>query len=301
MRKYQSMGYNQPMPDAFKIRELKINNQEVPIPASEDSLINLSSTWEPSKPTLIDAILELNTNQIRAESMLDESDILQVILNSYCLGTRLQHTSSPVKVVNDGLAISFNIPPYEWSDTTVLTFTISVKPNLKIPRKIGSPMVPYSKLVQRFVRLQLTGEETQGNVIFRDFSKDYSTSKALWKVFIDPTISIEDWTTVEHSRILKVEVNRLEEENFNSPELQCLLLSDIVMTALGDVINDEEKLLLLRNDDVLGGSWLRFLRNAYGNVFDKDSLAIKDKWIQNQSSIRARVQHVMKENIGSTM
>jgi hypothetical protein len=298
MRKYQSMGYNQPSAETFEIQELWVNSQLIQVPDSEDSQINLSSNWEPFKQTQIKGTFRIDVAQIQTQSMLDNSDTLFASLSSYCLGTRLQHSSSPVKIENETVLISLNIPPYEWNDATVLKLTIAVKPNLKVNRKIGSPMVPYSKLLQKVVRFQLGGQETQGNVIFRDFSNDHDASKAYWRVLIDPSISIEDWATVEHSRILKVEVNKLEEQNLNSAEFQCLLLVDIVMTALSDVINDEEKLELLRNDDIFGGSWLRFLRNAYGNIFDKDSLAIKDKWIQNQASIRARVQHVMRDNLG---
>ena len=189
------------------------------------------------------------------------------------------------------------IPDGEWNDSAVLSFSLSVNLNTKATRKIGSPVVNQSILLKKDIRFQLAGQETQGNVIIRDFSNDKKVSKALWKIQIDPTVGIDDWATVEHSRMLRVEINKNSESSMRDKNFQAMLLADIVMIALGASINDDEKLDLIRNENIDGGSWLRFLRSAFSNVFEADELSVREKWNQNQSSIRARVQHVMMENV----
>jgi hypothetical protein len=100
--------------------------------------------------------------------------------------------------------------------------------------------------------------------------------------------------------MLRVEINKNSESSMSDKNFQAMLLADIVMIALGASINDDEKLDLIRNENIAGGSWLRFLRSALNSVFETDELSIRDKWNQNQSSIRARVQHVMMENVEGT-
>lgn len=297
MSRYQSLGYNQPSESSLTVSEIDLNGTVYDINDSSESEINLSNWWTPSKQTSITGLVRVNIADIYRDCNLDRDDVLELCVDTYCLGTRLRHKSKVYEVKNNEVLYFLAIPDGEWNDSAVLTFSLSVNLNAKAIRKIGSPVVTKSILLKKDIRFQLAGQKTQGNVIVRDFSNDKKVSKALWKIQIDPTVGIDDWATVEHSRMLRVEINKNSESSMRDKNFQALLLVDIVMIALGASINDDEKLDLIRNENIAGGSWLRFLRSAFNNVFETDELSIRDKWNQNQSSIRARVQHVMMENV----
>ena len=297
MSRYQSLGYNQPSESTLTVSEIELNGNVYDVNDSSESGINLSNWWTPSKQTSITGLVRVNIADIYRECNLDREDVLELCVHTYCLGTRLQHQSKVYEVNNYEVPYLLVVPDGEWNDSAVLSFSLSVNLNAKAIRKIGSPVVNKSILLKKNIRLQLAGQETQGNVIIRDFGNDKKVSKALWKIQIDSTVGIHDWATVEHSRMLRVEINKNSERSMGDKYFQAMLLSDIVMIALGVSINDDEKLDLIRNENIAGGSWLRFLRSAFNNVFETDELRVRDKWNQNQSSIRARVQHVMMENV----
>lgn len=297
MIRYQSLGYNQPNESTLTVSEIELNGNVYDVNDSSESGINLSNWWTPSKQTSIRGLVRVNITDIYRECNLDRKDVLELCVHTYCLGTRLQHQSKVYEVNNYEIPYLLVVPNGEWNDSAVLSFSLSVNLNAKAIRKIGSPVVNKSILLKKDIRLQLAGQETQGNVIIRDFGNDKKVSKALWKIQIDSTVGIHDWATVEHSRMLRVEINKNSESSMGDKYFQAMLLSDIVMIALGVSINDDEKLDLIRNENIAGGSWLRFLRSAFNNVFETDELRVRDKWNQNQSSIRARIQHVMMENV----
>jgi hypothetical protein len=297
MSRYQSLGYNQPSESVLTVSEIELNGTVYDINESSESGINLSNWWTPSKETSITGLVRVNIADIYRDCNLDREDVLELCVNTYCLGTRLRHKSKVYEVKNTEVPYLLVIPDGEWNDSAVLSFSLSVNLNPKALRKIGSPVLNKSILLKKDIRFQLAGQETQGNVIIRDFSNDKKVSKALWKIQIDPTVGIDDWVTVEHSRMLRVEINKKSESSMRDKNFQAMLLADIVMIALGSSINDDDKLDLIRNENIVGGSWLRFLRSAFSNVFETDELSVRDKWNQNQSSIRARVQHVMMENV----
>jgi hypothetical protein len=297
MSRYQSLGYNQPSESALIVSEIELNGKVYEVNDFSESGINLSNWWIPSKQTSIKGLVGVNIAEIYRECNLDREDVLELCVNTYCLGTRLRHKSKVYEVNNYEVPYLLVVPDGEWNDSAVLSFSLSVNLNAKAIRKIGSPVVNKSILLKKDIRLQLSGQETQGNVIIRDFGNDKKVSKALWRIQIDSTVGLDDWTTVEHSRMLRVEINKNSESSMSDKNFQAMLLADIVMIALGASINDDEKLDLIRNENIAGGSWLRFLRSALNSVFETDELSIRDKWNQNQSSIRARVQHVMMENV----
>lgn len=297
MSRYQSLGYNQPSESVLNVSEIELNGTVYDINDSSESGINLSNWWTPSKQTSITGLVRVNIADIYRECNLDKEDVLELCVNTYCLGTSLRHKSKVYEVKNNEVPYLLVVPEGEWNDSAVLSFSLSVNLNTKAIRKIGSPVVNKSILLKKDIRFQLAGQETQGNVIIRDFGNDKKVSKALWKIQIDPTVGIDDWATVEHSRMLRVEINKNSESSMRDKNFQAMLLADIVMISLGASINDDEKLDLIRNENIAGGSWLRFLRSAFNNVFETNELSVRDKWNQNQSSIRARVQHVMMENV----
>jgi hypothetical protein len=69
------------------------------------------------------------------------------------------------------------------------------------------------------------------------------------------------------------------------------------MLALDNSINDDEKLNYLQNDSMAEGSWAKFVKSMFQNVFMTGQIGIKQKWIEEQARIRARVQHLMSSNL----
>jgi hypothetical protein len=58
---------------------------------------------------------------------------------------------------------------------------------------------------------------------------------------------MDSWLTAQHSNILRIEVNELHKEFIQQPHFQIPLMTDMVMLALDNAINDEEKLNYLQN------------------------------------------------------
>jgi len=298
MGNFFSLGFNLASPESVSLKELSVNNRLFQLQEELDSWINISSWWQPIERTIISLKVEVDQEKIYKDCLLLRGDQVYLTMHSYCPGTRLQHKSDPKKISEPEIVLQLDIPRSHWCDFSVLKVTVSASIGSDLLRVVGSPHVSHSKLLEKSVELQLSGQQTQGNVISTDFSNDRKISKALWKIVIDPSVDTQDWETVEHSRMLRVEINSKEESNFQDVGLQVLLLTDIIMASLDAVMQDEEKLQLVKTESVIGGSWLRFLRNAYGNLFSLGEPGVKEKWNQNQDSIRSRVQHLMMENIG---
>jgi hypothetical protein len=71
------------------------------------------------------------------------------------------------------------------------------------------------------------------------------------------------------------------------------MMTDLVMLALDNAINDDEKFDFLQNDALADGSWARFVKSMYQGVFTVGQIGVKQKWIEEQDRIRSRVQHLM--------
>ena len=74
-------------------------------------------------------------------------------------------------------------------------------------------------------------------------------------------------------------------------------MTDVVMLALDNAINDDEKLNYLQNDSMAEGTWAKFVKSMFKSVFVTGQIGVKQKWIEEQALIRARVQHLMSGNL----
>ena len=209
----------------------------------------------------------------------------------------MQHHCKPVLIDSEEIDISLNIPANELSDDLTLHAIITTRFDEKGTRKVGAPHVSNSRLLTKTWKIYLSGSRTQGNVVFLDFSKDSNRSKSLWQIRINENIDMDSWLTAQHSNILRIEVNELHKEFIQQPHFQIPLMTDMVMLALDNAINDEEKLSYLQSDSLPEGSWAKFVKSMFQSVFMSGQIGIKQKWIEEQAHIRARVQHLMSGNL----
>ena len=247
--------------------------------------------------TDISTKFQIRFGEIFSDCALAKDDELFLTLYSYCPGTKLQHHGKPVLINSEEVEISLNIPANELSDDLTLHAVITTRFHEKIARKVGAPYVSNSRLLTKTWKIYLSGSRTQGNVVFLDFSKDPSKSKALWQIRINENIDMDSWLTAQHSNILRIEVNELHKEFIQQPHFQIPLMTDMVMLALDNAINDDEKLNYLQSDSMPEGSWAKFVKTMFQSVFMTGQIGIKQKWIEEQAHIRARVQHLMSGNL----
>jgi hypothetical protein len=162
---------------------------------------------------------------------------------------------------------------------------------------VGSPYISNSRLLNKTWKFLLAGSRTQANVVLLDFSEDSRRAKALWEIKISDNLDFDAWLSSQHSNVLRIEVNKLYEDYIQQPQFQIPMMTDLVMRALDDAINDEEKLTFLQNDFVTEGSWPKFVKSMYLNVFTSNNIAVKQKWRDEQDRLRAAVQHLMSSNL----
>ncbi len=291
-RQLFSLGYNLAEESSITINQFSINGRSCEIGQVPGEPLNVTEWWLPTSQTTISLQIELDVLKIYEDCALSSSDELFITLHSYSSGTKMQHCGTPTKVGGSSLEIELEIPANEWAEEATLQLTLTVRFAKGISRGVGAPAIPNSRLMERDWKIQLSGSRTQGNVVIRDFSKDPRITNAIWNIKIDRRVEMDAWPTVQHSNVLRVEINKNFEEFVNQTQVQTLLLTDIIMLALGDVIDDDEKLEFIRSDSLANGSWVRFLKTVYGIVFSVGEIMVRDKWHNEQQEIRARVQHL---------
>ena len=294
---FYSLGYNLADVNDLKMMNMSINNHDYPSEDFDNEYFNLTSWWTNSMTTDISAKFQIRFGEIVSDCALAKDDELFLTLYSYCPGTKLQHHGKPVLINSEEIDVSLNIPANELSDDLTLHAIITTRFDEKGSRKIGAPHVSNSRLLTKNWKIYLSGSRTQGNVVFLDFSKDPNKSKALWQIRINENIDMDSWLTAQHSNILRIEVNELHKEFIQQPHFQIPLMTDMVMLALDNAINDDEKLNYLQNDSMPEGSWAKFVKSMFQSVFMTGQIGIKQKWIEEQANIRARVQHLMSGNL----
>lgn len=247
--------------------------------------------------TYISAKFQIQISEMMTTCALDKDDEIFLTLFSYCPGTKLQHYGRPVLIVNSEVEVELSIPENELSDELNLYAVVTTRFNESKDRKVGAPHKSNSRLLTRSWKIYLSGSRTQGNVVFLDFSVDTAASKALWRIHINENIDMDSWLTVQHSHILRIEVNENHKEFIQQPYFQIPLMTDMVMLALDSAIRDDEKLEYLQNDSMPDGSWAKFVKGMFQSVFLTGQLGVKQKWSEDQSLIRTRVQHLMAGNL----
>jgi hypothetical protein len=294
---FYSLGYNLADLNDLKMMNISINGHDYPSEDLDNEYFNLTSWWTNSMTTDISAKFRIRFEEIVSDCALTKDDALFLTLYSYCPGTKLQHHGKSILIDSEEIDISLNIPANELSDDLTLHAIITTRFDEKGTRKVGAPHVSNSRLLTKTWKIYLSGSRTQGNVVFLDFSKDPNRSKSLWQIRINENIDMDSWLTAQHSNILRIEVNELHKEFIQQPHFQIPLMTDMVMLALDNAINDEEKLSYLQSDAMPEGSWAKFVKSMFQNVFMSGQIGIKQKWIEDQANIRARVQHLMSGNL----
>ena len=291
-RQLYSLGYNLASESSLSVKLFSINGRSFDMDVPTWEQYNVTEWWLPTSQTTISLQIQLEIPEIYEDCELNPSDELFLVLHSYSTGTKMQHWGSPAKVGGSLLEVELEIPANEWAEEAVLQLTLTVRFADSNARRMGSPALPNSRLLERDWKIQLSGSRTQGNVVIRDFSKDPRIANAIWNVKIDRRVEMDAWPTVQHSNVLRIEINKNFEEFVNQPQVQTLLLTDIIMLALGDAIDDDEKLEFIRSDSAANGSWVRFIKTVYGIVFSVGEIMVREKWHTEQQEIRARVQHL---------
>jgi hypothetical protein len=280
-------------PSDLQLTSVKINNHEYSPEDLDSESFNLTAWWTPSMQTDVVMRFKIRKQEIVTDCSLHPDDALFLSLYSYCSGTKLQHQGKPVAITEEEQEIELSIPANELAEEFTINANITSKFNEAKERKVGAPQISNSRLLTKSWKFFLSGSRTQANVVFLDFSSDASRSKALWQIKIAGNLDLDSWLNAQHSNILRIEVNRLHEDFIQQPHFQIPMMTDLVILALDEAINDDEKFDFLQNDALAEGSWARFVKSMYQGVFSVGQIGVKQKWIEDQDRIRARVQHLM--------
>jgi hypothetical protein len=299
MNSFLSLGYNQAEDSRISLENLKVNGIDLPLLFNDSTEYNLSDWWTPSTETTLEASLAIDINGIYSDCLLLPTDILQITVHSYCVGTRIQHFKTMLLPRVQYQDLTLTIPSGEWSKSTEISIIISavIGQNELGDRAIGAPVINKSRLTAKKFRLRLSGSQTQGNVLVKDFEKSSSFANSIWRIFINDQLSIDEWMKVEHSQILRIEINEAFQDVINSKHFQVLMMTDVVLASLDTVFKNEEKLEHLRNYDFDSGSWVRYLKNCYSSVFENGELSVTQKWRENQLELRSRIQNIVSKNM----
>lgn len=292
-----SLGYNLADPTDLQMTAAKINSHEYSPEDLDSESFNLTSWWTPSMQTDITLKFKIRRDEIFTDCALSNSDSLFVTLYSYCPGTKLQHQAKPVLVLEDEIEVELSIPSNELAEELTLNAIITANFDSQSTRKTGSPQISNSRLLTKSWKFFLSGSRTQANVVFLDFSKEPSRAKSLWQIRIADNLDFDSWLNSQHSNVLRIEVNEIHEDFIQQPHFQVPMMTDLVMLALDNAINDDEKFDFLQNDALADGSWARFVKSMYQSVFTVGQIGVKQKWIEEQDRIRTRVQHLMSSNL----
>jgi len=296
-KNFYSLGYNLADSSDLRMTSIKFNSHDYPSDDFDSETFNLTSWWTPSMQTEIQARFSIRRSEISTDCSLRKEDELFLTLYSYCPGTKLQHIGKPLLIDSDEVEIQLTIPADELAEDFSLYAVITTRFNENKERKVGAPQKSNSRLLTKNWKTYLSGSQTQANVVFLDFSKDKSRSKALWQIVINENLDFDSWLTAQHSNILRIEVNKIHEDFIKQPHFQVPLMTDLVMLALDNAIKDDDKRNFLQNDLMAEGSWANFVRSQFKQLFPVGQIGLKQKWYDEQDRIRTRVQHLMSGNL----
>ena len=297
-KNFYSLGYNTASELDLKMVSLNINDREYHAVDFDSDELNLSSWWTPSMPTNIRCKFAIKLSEIREDCCLSKNDELFLTLYSYCSSNKLQHHGKPVPVNNEiDVEANLIIPQSEIAGDLNLIALLTTRFDDTSTRKIGAPVISNSRLLIKTWKIYLSGSRTQANVVCLDFSSDPSRAKAMWQIKINDNIDMDSWMTTQHSSVLRIEVNKIYEDYIQQPQFQVPMMTDLVMLALNNAISDDDRLTYLQNDDIAEGSWAKFVKSMFQNIFSPGQISIKQKWKEEQDQIRTRVQHLMSSNL----
>lgn len=298
LKTFYSLGYNLANELDVQIKLLRINQREYHSNDLISEFFNISSWWTPSMPTNIECRLLVKSTEIRSDCCLSKNDELFLTLYSYCPGTKLQHHGKPILITGtEDIEVSLEIPSNEIAEYLNFYAVITARFDESHSRKVGAPFISNSRLLTKVWKIYLSGSSTQANVVCLDFSKDLTRAKSIWQIKINDSSDLDSWITTQHSSVLRIEVNELYEDYIQQPHFQVLMMTDLVMLALDKAIIDDERLMFLQSDSIAEGSWAKFIKSMYQNIFTVGQIGVKQRWREEQDQIRARVQHLMSGNL----
>ena len=296
-KNFYSLGYNLADPLDLKLSTLTINGHEYPSEDYDAEIINISTWWTPALTAEIQGGLRINLDEIKLQCALGKNDEIFLSIFSYCPGTKIQHQMKPLPISSDSVDFTLLIPENEVSEDITLYAVITTQFDESVERKVGAPIRTNSRLLTKSWKIYLSGSRTQANVVSTDFSVNSQTSKAMWQIKINSNLDFDSWLVAQHSSVLRIQVNKKYEDFIQTPFFQIPMMTDLVMLALDSAISDPDRLTFLQNDANAQGSWARFIKSMYLQIFAQGQLGVKQKWIEEQDSIRARVQHLMSSNL----
>jgi hypothetical protein len=299
---FYSLGYNIANSASLKLSALKINEHEYHFDNYEGQEFNLTSWWTPSMETNIFLKFNLEIDEIFADCLLDKDDKLHLVVYSYCPGTKLQHQSSNYAVDINEIEATLVIPANELAEDMTLNAVLTTRFEDIERRKVGSPHVSNSKILMKSWKFLLAGSRTQANIVLQDFSQTPHRARAMWQIRIHENLDMDSWLQAQHSNILRIEVNRSYEDFIQQPLFQIPMMTDLVMLALDHAIRDDDKLDFLQTDSIpeSTGTWARFVRTMYLNLFSTGQIGVRQKWVDEQDFMRTRIQNMMAANLEIT-
>lgn len=290
---FVSLGYNLASEESLVATSILINDYEFADQLVNGESLNLSGWWSPTLPTKISGVFNVDSSQIYEDCHLNQGDQLFIELFTYCSGTKIQHHGEPIAILNREVSFVLDIPAEQIAGKIELFAVLLIRFENNLPRKMGSPIAPNSRLMERSWKFQLSGSHTQANVTLADFSLDPKIENSFWKIQIEDDLDFESWLEVQHSSVVKIVLNESYVEAFTQPEIQALLMTDLVLFSLENSLADDERLRFLQGAGDAEGSWAQYVKQMFNLIFSTGQIGIREYWRDSQSEIRTRIQHLM--------
>jgi len=296
-----SLGYNQPDESAIEIVQITLNDKILAMKSLENpDEIDLTGWWTPEVPLSISVRYKVDEAQIREGSALWANDGLYCNLVSYCPASKIQFTNDPVPTHAGVNELLLEIPSLTLSDILKLKLELFVNFDQGAERKIGSPSLPFSRLLTKGFTFSLSGVDSLANVQVTDFSGHGRQKDAMWRISFNLSLDLEEWEILQVSNVIQIEVNRdLPAEYLSDGRFLVALMTDVVALTIDQFMHDEEKLDLLRNfsSASYSGSWLLFAHSYFEWLFPVHELVVTKAWLRNQSKYRAEIQSIVSSGI----
>lgn len=292
-RLFFTPGYNTPESQSLIPLNLYINGNEQENFGKGFEEFDLTKFWTSNIPLNLMMKFDLDASLIYSKAGLSKRDKVLLILHTYSTGTKKQHRGSFTEIHTGENLAQIDIPAGEISDTLIVSASLTVKLEKNQQRKIGAPVINWSRLLTKSWTLKLSGSQSQTNVVVVDFSKNPRWKKSMWHVQIRKMPDLENWLISQQSNMLRVEVNKDYAELLLESQFQTLLATDIAIQALDDAIKNDEIFEFLVNEGDGDGSWSIFVKTLFQQIFPEGDINVRQKWDQNPEDIRTTVQNMM--------
>lgn len=287
--------------ETINVVSLGESKDPVPHPYSNfESVIDLTSWWNPSLELQISATFSVNQSALRDLLQIQKDEKIIIGSKSYCNQTKIQSTGQLIEVTSGTAVINTLVARYSAAKSLDLRFSLGLQTGSLRPKNLQAiyQLPQYAQLWSQEVQFRLTGSHSMMNIRWISPEEEDSLGSALWKFhfYLLDNLSPEEWSDVDASAVMEVQLNeKFREEIEDNEMLYSVLWSELAYAGISRVMllpeSNRQAILKLLSSNTSGGSWLMWLRDQFLQAFEYSSLDFFEyQWFNNPSDFMPRLQ-----------